>query len=120
MADQEGKSEDSTLYFLEFRKNEKHDSISRRLAPSTGEGTIPYMDVMTVSTGEQPISRHVQESYGSYNRLLVEPVSIPQLQHTGLKTDLIKNKAEESTLLFYPNGAKKIGFRDMIRVKLQE
>lgn len=109
------------LYFLAFEKTKVKDSMSRRLAPTSGVGARPYMDVMTISSSAEPISRsEVGNMLGAHTKLLVEPVSVPKLTHTGVKTQLTDHLEEDVGSYFYPNGMKKLAFRDTIRQKLKE
>ena len=108
------------LYFLEFEKTKVKDSMSRRLAPTSGDGALPYMDVMTISSSVQPVSKGgVENALGAHTKLLVEPVSVPKLEHTGLRTKLVEPQDSVGSY-FYPNGTKKLAFRDTIRQKLRE
>jgi hypothetical protein len=50
-----------------------------------------------------------------HTRLLVEPVSIPDLEHTGLQTRLTQKQYPP----FYPNGKKNINLRHSIRDTLR-
>lgn len=116
-----GQDAGGELYFLEFEKTKIKDSMSRRLAPTSGDGVLPYMDVMTISSSVQPVSKNgIENALGAHTKLLVEPVSVPKLEHTGLRTKLVEELQDNVGSYFYPNGTKKLAFRDTIRQKLKE
>ena len=50
--------------------------------------TRPYLDVMTVSSAQYPTAFARQQHFESHKLLLVEPVSVPNLEHTGVSVRL--------------------------------
>lgn len=49
------------------------------------------------------------------SRLLVEPVTVPNLEHTGVAPNFVAKEAP----LFYPNGLRNCNLRETIRVSLR-
>ncbi|OQR96381.1 hypothetical protein THRCLA_22001 [Thraustotheca clavata] len=68
----------------------------------------PYLDVMTVQS-RRYISNIPEDDHA---KLLVEPIHIPDLNHTGIRLDAVK------VPLFYPNGSKNVHFRQVIQESL--
>ena len=88
----------------------------------TGDGAIPYLDIMVVNSAQYPKTFDGDE-YGTHTRLLIEPISIPSLKHTGvnirpLPTEL--NRQRSRVPLFYPDGGKTIQLRHNIRDTLKD
>ncbi len=88
----------------------------------TGNGAVPYLDVMTVNTAQFPKSLD-GEMFGTHTRLLIEPISIPNLKHTGvdmrpLPTKLNRHRTKDP--LFYPDGGKKVHLRMNIQDSLKQ
>lgn len=108
----------------------------------------PYLDVLTIQPRRllsmtsqelamqdppsgQTQDRDVQALLASV-KLLVEPIQVPDLQHTGLLDSLPKAKKAASTLprhhheeqqsdvkLFYPSGVKNANMREFIKDTIQ-
>lgn len=77
---------------------------------------------MTVNTAQFPKSLD-GDMFGTHTRLLIEPITIPDLKHTGvnmrpLPTKLNRHRAKEP--LFYPNGGKKVHLRADIQDSLKQ
>ena len=77
---------------------------------------------MTVNTAQFPKSLD-GDMFGTHTRLLIEPISIPNLKHTGvnmrpLPTKLNRHRTKEP--LFYPNGGKKVHLRTDIQDSLRQ
>jgi hypothetical protein len=88
----------------------------------TGNGAVPYLDVMTVNTAQFPKSLD-GDMFGTHTRLLIEPISIPNLKHTGvdirpLPTKVNRHRAKDP--LFYPDGGKKVHLRMNIQDSLKQ
>ena len=91
----------------------------------TGDGAVPYLDIMVVNSAQYPfIGHHTTnpDDYGTHTRLLIEPISIPSLKHTGvtlrpLPTELNRQRAKVP--LFYPDGGKSVQLRHNIRNTLK-
>lgn len=88
----------------------------------TGNGAVPYLDVMTVNTAQFPKSLD-GDMFGTHTRLLIEPISIPNLKHTGvdirpLPTKVNRHRAKDP--LFYPDGGKKVHLRMDIQDSLKQ
>lgn len=54
-----------------------------------------------------------------HTRLLVEPIAVPNLSHTGVDLSLKKPKERKQPVLFYPNGRKNMAIRDTIHNKVR-
>jgi len=74
----------------------------------------PYLDIMSVGS---KIHAHSKEA-SSYHRLFVEPLAIPDLSHTGIKTSLVDDGTEVQRIT-YPNGKKRMNLEDLLRVELR-
>lgn len=72
------------------------------------------------STGDSDAS-HLDELLASV-RLLLEPVHVPDLSHTGLQVATKQTEPDKSddVLLFYPTGAKNANMREFIRETLDK
>lgn len=75
---------------------------------------IPYLDVMTVQSRQ--FVPHGQAHPKHESDLLVEPVHVPDLKHTGVDFGLHPSKHP----LFYPNGHKTTTIRDVIQKSLTQ
>lgn len=95
------------------KKKRPRKKVSRRPAAANGDGVSPYMDVITVNSSQFPSVLKDQSS--DHAKLLVEPVAVPNLEHTGV---LPATKARDAPL-FYPNGAKNCNLRDTIKESLR-
>lgn len=87
----------------------------------TGNGAVPYLDIMVVNSAQYP-KTFDGDDYGTHTRLLIEPISIPSLKHTGinlrpLPTELHRQRAKVP--LFYPDGGKSVQLRHNIRDTLK-
>ncbi len=51
-----------------------------------------------------------------HSLLLVEPVAVPKIDHTGVNLSLFS----DTTPLYYPNGAKRVNIRETIAATLRE
>ena len=94
-----------------------------------GPGIVPYLDVMTVNSSQFPTAYSCKSFlslnrqltcleanlFEEHTRLLMEPISIPNLEHTGIETSLVNQRAD----LFYKNGGKKYNIRASIRSNLK-
>lgn len=92
-------------------------------ASAAGSGVAPYLDAMHIRSSSMGAMSH--------GELLVEPISVPSLQHTGIRTTLekleneINNAAQhgggglEERPLFYPDGRKKKNLRVQVREALR-
>ncbi|EQC26547.1 hypothetical protein SDRG_15639 [Saprolegnia diclina VS20] len=81
-------------------------------APKRRDHT-PYLDVMTVQS-----RRYIamgDAAQGEHLKLLVEPIHVPDLNHTG-----ITRAVEGAPALFYPTGAKNVHFRQVIQASLAQ
>lgn len=76
----------------------------------------PYLDVFTISSAQFPTAIDGGKNQESHSRLLVEPVTVPNLDHTGIGPNLKKRESP----LFYPNGSRNCNLRDTIRTSLRE
>ena len=88
----------------------------------TGNGAVPYLDVMTLNTAQFPTSFD-GDMFGSHTRLLIEPISIPNLKHTGvdmrpLPTKVNRHRTKDP--LFYADGSKKVHLRMDIQDSLKQ
>ena len=104
---------------LAWKARSNRGALSLRPPPETGEHAVPYLDVMTINSAEQTKEVYGDSpnpNFGAHTTLLVEPVSVPNLEHTGVVPRLI---AKPRNPLFYPNGAKNINLRDNIRKTLR-
>jgi len=68
----------------------------------------PYLDVVTINSSHLSSGKSIAKE-GDHTKLLIEPISIPGLQHTGLKTSLVGSKSPK---LFYANGLKTATFHE--------
>ena len=50
-----------------------------------------------------------------HSRLLVEPITIPNLDHTGVKHRLV----EQDKPVFYPTGTKSMKLREILRSEIK-
>ena len=73
----------------------------------------PYLDIMSVAS---KIHAHSKEA-SSYHRLFVEPLAIPDISHTGIKTILID--AAEPQRITYPNGRRRTNLQELMRAELR-
>ncbi|OQR93527.1 hypothetical protein ACHHYP_02481 [Achlya hypogyna] len=73
--------------------------------------TGPYLDVMTVQS--RRYIAHADLAEEVHTKLLVEPIHIPDLHHTGIAVD-----GPGSVPLFYPNGAKNVHLRAVVQQSL--
>jgi len=104
---------------------EEAESSCWRPPSPTGDGAVPYLDIMVVNSAQYPfLGKHSLDSndFGTHTRLLIEPISIPSLKHTGinlrpLPTELNRQRAKVP--LFYPDGGKSVQLRHNIRDTLK-
>ena len=96
------------------RQTVKRVNESLRAPPPSGNGSTPYLDVMTINTTKFP--DRVEACRDSHTRLLVEPVPIPDLKHTGVETGLVA----KDHALFYPNGGKNASLRQTISASMRK
>ena len=68
----------------------------------------PYLDVMTVTSSQSPVALGDQES--THSKLLVEPISVPDLKHC-----LGRTKGQDSRLFYDTRGRKRRNIRGVIR-----
>lgn len=113
------------------------EALSRRPPPPVVNGVAPYLDVMTISSAQFPTTidgaypgRATCNWYAvadvtcvaggknqeEHTRLLMEPIAVPNLDHTGLTMNAQKKK---QVPLFYPTGKKNCNFRDTIRGRVR-
>eukprot|EP00505_MAST-04D_sp_SCG-Rhode-Island_P006102 Stramenopile-MAST_4_protein_6102 len=117
-----GENVDALSVLLDSMYNEeRRQGMSRRVEPPSGNGVMPYLDVMTVNSTQFPSSSD-EGYFGNHTRLLIEPISFPSLKHTGVNSELLDRVAEEKVIpqMFYPNGTRKLSLRDSIRGLLKE
>ena len=117
-----GEDVDALSVLLDSMYNEeRRQGMSRRVEPPSGNGVMPYLDVMTVNSTQFPSSSD-EGYFGNHTRLLIEPISFPSLKHTGVNSELLDRVAEEKVIpqMFYPNGTRKLSLRDSIRGLLKE
>ena len=117
-----GKDVDALSALLDsMYHQERRAGMSRRTEPPTGNGVMPYLDIMTVNSTQYPLASD-GDGFGNHTKLLIEPISFPSLRHTGVNSDLLDRVAEENELpkMFYPNGSRKKTLRDSIRGLLKE
>ncbi|RQM31128.1 hypothetical protein B5M09_009909 [Aphanomyces astaci] len=79
----------------------------------------PYLDVLTVQS-RQYISHQFERDDvdNDHTKLLVEPIHIPDLKHTGIAVPLNTLGHSASAPLFYPNGTKNVHLRQVIQDSL--
>ena len=78
---------------------------------SQSQARTPYLDVVAISSNHLSAGSK-QSKRSDHSKLLIEPIDIPGLQHTGLKTTLTGGK---SPTLFYANGRKTACFQENVR-----
>lgn len=112
---------------LMLTSEEDSESQFFRQPESTGNGAVPYLDVMTVNTSQFPQSMD-GDMFGDHTRLLIEPVTIPSLEHTGVNIPYAaqsgkKAKREhhrhENLQLFYADGGRNMKLQRSIKEALQ-
>ncbi|KAF0686142.1 Aste57867_22107 [Aphanomyces stellatus] len=94
-----------------------------------GDGTrrrhhAPYLDVMTVQSRQYIAQRDLVEE--DHSKLLMEPIHIPDLKHTGIFLDVVRRsgggpgsqKLSAASPMFYPNGMKNVHLRQVIQESL--
>jgi len=87
----------------------------------TGDGAVPYLDIMVVNSAQYPKTFDGDE-YGTHTRLLIEPISIPSLKHTGVNLRPLpteRNRQRSRVPLFYPDGGKTVQLRHNVRDTLK-
>lgn len=111
----------SMIESCQFSTDEHKHLSSWRPPVPTGDGAVPYLDIMVVNSAQYPKTFDGDE-YGTHTRLLIEPISIPSLKHTGVNLRPLpteRNRQRSRVPLFYPDGGKTVQLRHSIRDTLK-